>query len=85
VPDLQIGPDGKPTPESWAELQDALNKIGNGTKAKTNCNDKADADKINSFSEQRMRDPKRAPYCWNPLNFNACTTFASDALKAGLK
>jgi len=85
VPDLQIGPDGQPIPESWAKLQDALNKIGNGTKAKTSCNDKVDADKINSFAEQRMKDPKRSPYSWNPFNFNTCTTFAGDALKAGLK
>uniref|UniRef100_UPI001B802595 RHS repeat-associated core domain-containing protein n=1 Tax=Desulfobulbus elongatus TaxID=53332 RepID=UPI001B802595 len=85
VPDLQMGPDGKTTPESWANLQNALNKIGNGTTAKTNCDDKADADKINNFAEQRMNDPNRAPYSWNPFNFNTCTTFASDALAGGLK
>ncbi|PKN88619.1 MAG: hypothetical protein CVU51_03790 [Deltaproteobacteria bacterium HGW-Deltaproteobacteria-1] len=85
IPDLELGPDGKPTPESWAKLQNALNKIGNGTEAKTNCDDTADADKINKFAEQRMNDPNRAPYSWSPLNFNTCTTFASDALGAGLK
>lgn len=85
VPDLKIGPDGQPTPESWQKLQDALNKIGHGTKAKTSCEDKADAEKINKFAEQRMHDRNRAPYSWNPFNLNTCTTFASDALGAGLK
>ena len=85
VPNLKIGPDGQPIPESWARLQDALNKIGHGTKAKTSCEDKADADKINKFAEQRMHDRNRVPYSWNPFNFNTCTTFASDALGAGLK
>jgi len=85
VPDLEMGPDGKPTPESWSNLQDALNKIGHGTEAKASCDDEADENKINSFAEQRMNDPNRAPYSWNPFNFNACTTFASDALEAGLK
>ena len=85
VPDLKMGPDGKPTPESWRKLIEALNKIGHGTEAKTSCDDKADADKINDFAEQRMNDPNRAPYSWNPFNFNTCTTFANDAMGAGLK
>lgn len=85
MPDLQIGPDGKPTPESWEKLQHALNEFGKGTTAKTVCDDKADADKINKFAEQRMNDIKRAPYSWSPFNFNTCTTFASDALAGGLK
>jgi len=85
VPDLEMGPDGKPTPESWRKLIEALNKIGHGTEAKTSCDDKADADKINDFAERRMNDPNRAPYSWNPFNFNTCTTFANDAMGAGLK
>jgi hypothetical protein len=80
-----MSPDGKPTPESWAKLHDALNKIGNGTTAKTSCDDKADSDKINNFAEQRMNDSNRAPYSWNPFKLNTCTTFAIDALGAGLK
>jgi len=85
VPDLELGPDGKPTPESWKKLRDALNNISNGTTANIICDDKADSDKINKFAEQRMNDSKRAPYSWSPFNFNTCTSFASDALKAGLK
>jgi len=85
VPDLEMGPDGKPTPESWAKLIEALNKIGHGTEAETSCDAKADADKINDFAGQRMNDPNRAPYSWNPFNFNTCTTFANDAMGAGLK
>jgi RHS repeat-associated protein len=85
VPDLTMGPDGKPTPESWAKLVEALNKMGHGTKAKTSCDANADADKINDFAEQRMNDPNRAPYSWNPFSLNTCTTFASDALAAGRK
>ena len=85
VPDLQICPDGKTTPESWAKLKNALNEFGKGTTAKTVCNDKADADKINKFAKQRMNDSKRAPCSYNPFDFNTCTTFASDALAGGLK
>jgi hypothetical protein len=78
-----MGSDGKPTADSWAKLQDTLKGFGKGTEPKTSCDDKADADKINRFAGQRMNDPKRAPYSWNPFNFNTCTTFASDALGAG--
>lgn len=83
VPDLKMGPDGKPTPESWDKLMKALDKFGKGQKTKTSCDDKADASKINAFAEQRMNDPNRAPYSWNPLSPNTCTTFARDALGAG--
>lgn len=82
VPDLTMGPDGNPTAESWANMQNRLNEIGHGTKASTSCEADADAKKINDFAEQRMHDPNRAPYSWNPFNFNTCTTFAGDALGA---
>lgn len=83
VPDLTIGPDGKPTADSWAKMQKRLSEIGHGTGAKTSCDANADADKINNFAEQRMNDPNRAPYSWSPFSFNTCTSFASDALAAG--
>ena len=85
IPDLDIGPGGQPTPESWARLQEALNRIGNGTEAETSCEADADADRINDFAENRMNEPNRAPYSWMPWNFNTCTTFARDALGAGLR
>lgn len=83
MPNLVMGPDGKPTADSWSKLQEALNGLGKGVKAMATCDDKADAEKINQFAEQRMGDPNRAPYSWNPLSFNTCTTFANDALGAG--
>jgi uncharacterized protein RhaS with RHS repeats len=85
VPDLEMGPDGKPTAKSWAKMQEALNKFGKGTEAYSACFDGSDADKINKFAEQRMNDPKRAPYSWNPLRPNTCTTFAGEAIGAGYK
>lgn len=85
VPDLEMGPDGKPTAKSWEKMQEALNKIGKGTEAYSSCFDGSDADKINKFAEQRMNDPKRAPYSWNPLRPNTCTTFAGEAIGAGYK
>ena len=85
VPDLEMGPDGQPTPESWSNLMNALNKIGHGTEAEASCEADADENKINDFAKQRMSDPNRAPYSWNPFNFNTCTTFANDALGAGLR
>ena len=83
VPDLKLGQDGKPTPESWAKMLERLTTIGHGTKPKMSCDAEADAGKINLFAEDRMHDPNRAPYSWNPLNMNTCTTFAGDALDAG--
>ncbi|MEW6301753.1 MAG: RHS repeat-associated core domain-containing protein, partial [Thermodesulfobacteriota bacterium] len=83
VPDLTMGPDGNPTPESWARLQQRLNEIGHGTESETTCDANADADRINEFAENRMNDPNRAPYSWMPWSFNTCTTFAGDAFAAG--
>ena len=85
ISDLKMGSNGRPTPESWAKLLAELKKIGKGTKAKASCDDRADADKINRFAEQRMSDPNRAPYSWNPFKLNTCTTFATDAFGEGLK
>ncbi|WP_407354672.1 RHS repeat-associated core domain-containing protein [Luteimonas sp. R10] len=84
VPDLKMGPDGNPTPESMSALQKALTQNqGKGTKAKLKCDANADEKKIIAFAEQRMNDPNRAPYSWNPLSPNTCGTFARDALGAG--
>lgn len=85
VPDLEIGPDGKPSADSWAAVKDALDRRGKGTKAKFYCDDDADADKINQFAETRKNDSNRRPYSWNPLpwKYNTCVSFAMDALDAG--
>ena len=64
---------------------DALAKIGHGTKARTLCDTKADADKINKFAEQRMHDPNREPYGSSPFSMNTCTNIAIEALGAGRK
>jgi RHS repeat-associated protein len=86
VPDLKTGPDGKPTPESMSDLQKALTQNqGKGTQAKLKCDADADEKKIIAFAEQRMNDPNRAPYSWNPLSPNTCGTFVRDALRAGQK
>ncbi len=83
VPDLKLGPDGKPTAESWGKLMEALDEFGKGKGARTSCDDNASAAEINAFAEQRRNDPNRAPYSWNPLSPNTCTNFAQDALDAG--
>ena len=85
VPDLTLDANGDPTPDSWARMQQRLNQIGKDTEARTSCDASADADKINDFAEQRKNDPNRAPYSWNPFNFNTCTNFATGAFSAGQK
>jgi hypothetical protein len=47
--------------------------------------DDADYQKVVDFAIARMRDPKRDPYSWNPLNRNDCFTFAREAIAAGRK
>ena len=85
IPDVEIGPDGQPTPQSWAEMVDAINRFGNGVEAELDCDTEADADDINEFAENRMNDRNRAPYSWKPWSYNTCTTFANDAMAAGAR
>lgn len=85
VSDLKMGPDGQPTAESLAKLQEELNKIGNGTKAKMSCDSKPDSKKINDFAESKKKNVQRPPYSWNPFTPNTCITFANEALGAGYK
>lgn len=43
----------------------------------------ADFQKVVDFAIQRMNDPNRAPYSWNPLDPNHCKTFAQEGVAAG--
>ncbi|MDM4770922.1 hypothetical protein QT386_11995 [Solimonas sp. SE-A11] len=61
-----------------------MKKKGKGKTPSMSCKQEADAEKINDFAETRMNDKSRDAYSWNPFNFNACTSFASDALDAGM-
>lgn len=86
VPDLEIGPDGKPTEESWEALEDALEEgPGKGRTPFISCKEESDYDKIVDFAEERRRNPQDFPaYSWNPFNPNTCVTFAREAVEAGL-
>ncbi|MFO1464926.1 MAG: RHS repeat-associated core domain-containing protein [Steroidobacteraceae bacterium] len=84
VPDLVIGPDGKPTPASMKKLLDYLSKHqGKGKPAESECRSDADFNKIVNFAEKFRKDPNRPPYSWNPLRPNHCKTFARKAIEAG--
>lgn len=84
VPNLTKDDEGNWTEESKEKLAAALRRFGKGKNAKLECREDADAEKVNAFAEQRMRDANRAPYSWNPLSPNTCMTFAADAVRAGL-
>lgn len=84
VPDLKIGPDGKPTPESLKALLDALSRAaGKGTPAELSCSPEADEKKVYEYLEQLAKDRNRKPYNWKPWSKNHCRSVAADALKAG--
>jgi hypothetical protein len=84
VPDLRIGPDGQPTPDSWkSELDFVSRKFGNGRSVKTECKADSDFNRANDFAERRMNDKNRKPYSWNPLRSNHCKSFAREAVEAG--
>jgi uncharacterized protein RhaS with RHS repeats len=84
VPDLKIGPDGRPTPESLAALREALSReAGKGTPATLTCDKDADEKKVYDYLEQLARDKNRRRYSWNPLSPNQCRTVARDAVRAG--
>ena len=84
IPDLDIGKDGNPTPESWQKLMDYLSdNYGKDKDISSECDSDADFNKVNDFAENRKNNPNRQPYNWNPFNPNHCKTFAQDALGAG--
>ncbi len=83
IPDVEIGCDGKPTPESLENLYGYLSEhYGKGAHVSANYTALADYQKIIDFAEDRMNDPNRSPYSWNPLCPNHCKSFAMEALNA---
>jgi RHS repeat-associated protein len=86
VPDLVMGDDGLPTQESLNNLLTYISAhYGHDTSVDATYYPDADYKQIVDFALERMRDPHRAPYSWNPLHRNTCKTFAQDAIKAGLQ
>ena len=81
IPNLVIGPDGRPTPGSLRALYDWLSKnLGKGSPVVGEYDPTADYQKVIDFAERRMRDPNRSPY--SPF-FNNCFTFSDEAQRAG--
>ncbi len=75
---------GSPTDKSLQNLYNYISKnYGQNTPVKGTYYDDADYQKVADFAVNRMNDPNRAPYSWNPLSPNTCKTFASDAVDAG--
>lgn len=84
VPNLKIGKDGKPTPESMESLKAALSQnSGKGTPAQLTCNDKADEKKVYEHVDAIAKDKDREKYNWSPFSPNHCRSFAKNAVKAG--
>ena len=84
VPDLRIGKDGQPTPDSWRKLIAALERdVGKGTRTTLSCSTDVDEDKVYEYAERVMRDPNRPPYNWWPWRSNTCRDFAKRAIDAG--
>jgi uncharacterized protein RhaS with RHS repeats len=84
VPDLKIGKDGQPTPESMKALQEALSRnAGKGTGAELTCEKDIDEKKMYDYAERLKRDANRPPYSWKPWASNTCRDFARRTLDAG--
>jgi RHS repeat-associated protein len=81
VPDVQIGPDGRPTPQSLQRLYDYISEhYGRNSPVDATYYDDADAQRVVDFAERRRRDRNREPY---GLLGNNCFTFAREAIQAG--
>lgn len=88
VPDLEVGENGKITPESWKKLMDYLDKnVGKdkADKVTRQCYADSDYQKVIDYAEELMRNANRKPYSWFPGRKNTCKTFAEDAVNAGRK
>lgn len=84
VPDVVIGDNRQPTPESLQNLYDYIStNYGDGGPVDPTYYSDADYQKIVDFARRRQSDPNRAPYSWNPIHLNTCKTFAHDAISAG--
>lgn len=60
-----------------------MNGFGKASKARLECVDEADAEKVNAYAEKTMTDKNRTPYNWHPFSPKTCLTFARDAIRAG--
>lgn len=86
IPDLAIGPDGKPTKASLKALKNYLKeKIGKNTEADLECDDEADENKVYNAILKDAMNKNRDKYNWNPFNSNTCQSVAEDAFDAGRK
>ena len=84
VPNLRIGNDGKPTPESLNALRKSLEKkAGKGTDANLTCDANADENKIRDYIKKLAEDANRRKYSWKPWNSNQCRDFANRAFNTG--
>lgn len=84
VPNLVIGKDGQPTPESLEALRSALSKkAGHGTPADLTCDADADEKKVREYARNVANNKDRPKYSWKPWNSNQCRTFSNDAFEAG--
>lgn len=84
MPDLEMGDDGKPTPESLERLKEALSdRAGKDTDVELSCDADADENKVYDYIEDLADDANRTPYRWNPFRPNHCRSVAEDAFNAG--
>lgn len=84
IPDVIMGDDGKPTPESLQNLYSYISEtLGKGTRVVPVYYSSASYRKVVAFARNRMTDPRRDPYSWNPFHENTCMTFAREAIRAG--
>ncbi len=83
IPNVTIGKDGAPTPESLSKLYDFLSKnFGKGSSISPTYFDDADYSKVNDYATTLKNDPNRPEY---DLFTNNCKTFAKAAAQAGRK
>ena len=84
MPDLEMGEDGKPTPESLKRLKEALSdRAGKDTDVELSCDADADENKVYDYIEDLADNANRTPYRWNPFRPNHCRSVAKDAFNAG--
>jgi hypothetical protein len=84
VPNVKIGPDGQPTPESLQALYNYLSKnYGKDYPVLPSYYSDADYRKVVDYAERTMNDPNRRPYEWFSLDPNTCVDFAARAVSAG--
>lgn len=81
VPNVEIGDDGRPTPESLEDLYDFMStNYGKDSEVSATYYSDANYKKIVDYARRVMNDPKRQRYS---LLRNNCFSFAADAIEAG--